>query len=56
MRYKGTIFCTVSGTMLSVAESISASDVLKSCLLAAAGATVSFLVTQLLGACFKRRK
>ncbi|ABG58461.1 hypothetical protein CHU_1186 [Cytophaga hutchinsonii ATCC 33406] len=41
----GTIFCTVGGTLLSVLSNIHSDDLVKTCLLAAIGATVSFIVS-----------
>ena len=44
----GTILGTVSGTVLTVAVNIGSSDVLKTVVLAALGAVVSFSVSLLL--------
>lgn len=44
----GTILGTVSGTVLTVVVNIGSSDILKTAILAAVGAVVSFSVTVLL--------
>ena len=50
-----TILGTVSGTALTVAVNIESSDVLKTVVLAALGAVVSFAVTVALKRVFRRR-
>ncbi len=46
----GTIACTIGGTFLSVLSTIHSDDLLKTCILAVIGATVSFGVSWLLKA------
>ena len=41
----GTIVCTIGGTLLSMLSSIHADDLIKTCVLAAIGATVSFSIS-----------
>ena len=50
----GTIMGTVSGTVLTVAVNIGSSDILKTVILAAIGAVVSFGVSMLLKSLGKR--
>jgi hypothetical protein len=50
----GTILCTVSGTALTVVVNINSSDILKTVVLAALGAVVSFSVSLLLKWLVKR--
>lgn len=50
----GTILGTVSGTVLTVAVNIGSSDILKTVILAAIGAVVSFGVSVLLKSLGKR--
>ena len=50
----GTILGTVSGTVLTVAVNIGSSDIIKTAILAALGAVVSFSVSLLLKWCVKR--
>lgn len=50
----GTILGTVSGTVLTVAVNIGSSDILKTVILAAIGAVVSFGVSMLLKSLGKR--
>lgn len=52
----GTIAGTVSGTALTVVVNIGSSDVIKTAMLAAIGAVVSFSVSVLLKWLFKPRK
>ena len=52
----GTILGTVSGTVLTVAVNIGSSDLLKTVILAALGAVVSFSVSLLLKYIAKRLK
>jgi len=52
----GTIAGTVSGTALTVLVNIGSSDILKTAMLAAIGAVVSFSVSVLLKWLFKTRK
>jgi len=52
----GTILGTVSGTVLTVLVNIGSSDVIKTVILAALGAVVSFSVSMLLKWLFKQRK
>ncbi|MFY0624860.1 MAG: hypothetical protein JXR07_01115 [Reichenbachiella sp.] len=41
----GTRLGTISGTVLSITANINSADLIKTCMLAAIGATVSFLVS-----------
>jgi mannitol-specific phosphotransferase system IIBC component len=50
----GTILGTVSGTVLTVLVNIGSSDIIKTVVLAALGAVVSFCVSLLLKWVFKR--
>lgn len=52
----GTIAGTVSGTALTVMVNVGSSDVIKTVVLAALGAVVSFTVSVLLKWLFKSRK
>ena len=52
----GTIAGTVSGTALTVLVNIGSSDILKTAMLAAIGAVVSFSISVLLKRAFKPRK
>jgi len=52
----GTIAGTVSGTALTVLVNIGSSDIIKTAMLAAIGAVVSFSVSVLLKWLFKMRK
>lgn len=52
----GTIAGTVSGTALTVIANIGSADILKTVILAALGAVVSFSVSLLLKWLFKSRK
>jgi hypothetical protein len=54
--HTGTILGTVSGTVLTVAVNIGSSDVIKTVVLAALGAVVSFGVSLLLKWFVKRLK
>jgi mannitol-specific phosphotransferase system IIBC component len=52
----GTIMDTVSGTVLTVVMNIGSSDIIKTVVLAALGAVVSFFVSVLLKWLFKKLK
>lgn len=52
----GTIMGTVSGTVLTVLVNVGSSDILKTVILAALGAVVSFSVSVLLKCLVKRFK
>lgn len=54
--HSGTILGTVSGTVLTVAVNIGSSDIVKTGVLAAFGAVVSFSVSLLLKWLIKLRK
>lgn len=51
----GTVTATLGGTMLTVAVHIASEDILKTVILAALGAVVSYLVSLLMKRLFRRK-
>lgn len=54
--HQHTLMGTVGGTLLSIAPSIPSADLVKTVVLAAVGATVSFTISLVLKCLIKKRK
>lgn len=53
--HRSTLFITLGGSFTGLCRAIAAEDILRTCLLAACGTLVSFLLTLVLKKCFKNR-